>query len=116
LQVYGSVLLVLIPLLAARMILNLKTNTNIKSIKNNNLVLSISMEKKLCDCVYQSILPEISSLNELSLNIKLLKKNEQLIFTMENKQFSDLRAVLMSILYLVKASIESMNNLILVNT
>ena len=44
------------------------------------------MEKKLCDCVYQSILPEISSLNELSLNIKLLKKNEQLIFTMENKQ------------------------------
>ena len=98
------------------MILNLKTTTNIKSIKNNNLVLSISMEKKLCDCVYQSILPEISSLNELSLNIKLLKKNEQLIFTMENKQFSDLRAVLMSILYLVKASIESMNNLILVNT
>ena len=48
--------------------------------------------------------------------MELLKKNEQLIFTMENKQFSDLRAVLMSILYLVKASIESMNNLILVNT
>ena len=98
------------------MILNLKTHENLKYIKNNSLVFSISIEKKLCDCVYKSILPEISSLNELSLNIKLSKKSDQLIFTMENKRFSDLRAALMSILYLVKASIESVNNLILINT